>query len=107
MPNGEEVSHSHKNDFKLFYYAFYFSGPQMPRKMADFSLIKTSQGLLAVGGARESPTSPIKRWSEIYKLNCEDDIIDNCQWEETEHNLLVPRADHVTIPLPESYDICT
>ena len=43
---------------------------------------------------------------EIIQLFCQDDIIENCQWQEIEQKLQNPREDHVVIPLPESYDIC-
>ena len=44
---------------------------------------------------------------EIIQLFCQDDIIENCQWQDYEQKLQNPRWDHVAIPLPESYDICT
>ena len=63
----------------------------------------TNQGVFLVGGID-------KNWygrEEIIQLYCQDDIIENCQWQEIEQKLQVPREDHVAIPLPESYDICT
>ena len=47
------------------------------------------------------------RRQEIIQLYCQDDIIENCQWQEYEQQLQNPRRRHVVIPLPESYDICT
>ena len=47
------------------------------------------------------------RYKEIIQLYCQDDIIENCQWQEYEQKLQNPRSSHVVIPLPESYDICT
>ena len=44
---------------------------------------------------------------EIIQLFCQDDIIENCQWQDYEQKLQNPRWAHVVIPLPESYDICT
>ena len=47
------------------------------------------------------------RRQEIIQLYCQDDMIENCQWQEYEQKLQIPRYGHVVIPLPESYDICT
>ena len=44
---------------------------------------------------------------DIIQLYCQDDIIENCQWQEYEQKLKYLRYDHTVIPLPESYDICT
>ena len=44
---------------------------------------------------------------EIIQLYCQDDIIENCLWQEIEQKLQNPREDHVAIPIPESYDMCT
>ena len=63
----------------------------------------TNQGVFVVGGID-------KKWhrrEEIIQLYCQDDIIENCQWQEIEQKLQIPREAHVVIPLPESYDICT
>ena len=46
------------------------------------------------------------RHQEIIQLYCQDDIIENCQWQEYEQQLQNPRGAHVVFPLPESYDIC-
>ena len=68
-----------------------------------FPLLTTNQGVFLIGGRD-------KNWDkreEIIQLYCQDDIIENCQWQEIEQKLQVPREDHVAIPLPETYDICT
>ena len=71
--------------------------------MRYFSLVTTNQGVFLVGGwgGNDGP------YQEIIQLYCQDDIIDNCQWQEYEQKLQNPRYLHVVIPLPESYDICT
>ena len=63
----------------------------------------TNQGVILVGGEDENYESH----QEIIQLYCQDDIIENCQWQEIEQKLQNPRKEHVAIPLPESYDICT
>ena len=63
----------------------------------------TNQGVILVGGEDENYESH----QEIIQLYCQDDIIENCQWQEIEQKLQNPRNEHVAIPLPESYDICT
>ena len=61
----------------------------------------TNQGVILVGGFDNNG------WrEEIIQLYCQDDIIENCQWQEIEQKLQIPRSP-VAIPLPESYDICT
>ena len=63
----------------------------------------TNQGVFVVGGKDKNWV----RRQEIIQLYCQDDIIENCQWQEIEQKLQNPRSRHVVIPLPESYDICT
>ena len=43
---------------------------------------------------------------EIYKLKCLDDKIEKCRWQEMEQKLTEERSSHVSIPIPESYDVC-
>ena len=62
----------------------------------------TNQGVFLIGGLDKYY---VKR-QEILQLYCQDDIIENCQWQEIQQKLQVPRYAHVVIPLPESYDIC-
>ena len=68
-----------------------------------FPLLTTNQGVFLIGGVDKN-----YGWrEEIIQLYCQDDIIENCQWQEIEQKLQNPRSSHVAIPLPESYDICT
>ena len=47
------------------------------------------------------------RISEVLKMVCPKDQIEGCQWQEMEGQKLDNgRHFHVSIPLPESYDIC-
>ena len=63
----------------------------------------TNQGVFLVGGMDKQ----MDERQEIIQLFCQDDIIENCQWQEIEQKLQKAREAHVAIPLPESYDICT
>ena len=65
-------------------------------------MITTNQGVFLVGGLDKDGAR-----EDIIQLYCQDDIIENCQWQEYEQKLQNPRSSHVVIPLPESYDICT
>ena len=69
--------------------------------MIQFSLVKTSQGTYAMGG-RESGGN---HRNEVLQLDCPGDQISSCQWKEV-GNLQFARSGHVSIVLPESYDIC-
>ena len=75
----------------------------MPQELIGFPLVTTNQGVFLVGGQDKNRV----RQQEIIQLNCQDTIIENCQWQEYEQQLQNPREGHVVIPLPESYDICT
>jgi len=76
-------------------------GPKLPRKLETLTLVETSQGTYAMGG-----------WAgwknlrnEVFQLDCPGDQISSCQWKPV-GNLEFARYDHVSIPIPESYDIC-
>ena len=56
----------------------------------------TSQGTYAMGGYRTS---------EVLQLVCPGDQIQSCQLKKV-GNLQFERDDHVSIALPESFDIC-
>ena len=43
--------------------------------------------------------------TEVLQLDCPGDQISSCQWEQV-GNLQIARSWHVSIALPESYDIC-
>ena len=75
----------------------------MPQELIGFPLVTTNQGVFLVGGQDKNRV----RQQEINQLNCQDTIIENCQWQEYEQQLQKPRGGHVVIPLPESYNICT
>ena len=81
----------------------YFAGPKLPKELGYLPLITTNQGVFLVGGREKNRV----RHKEIIQLYCQDDIIENCQWQEIEQKLQKAREAHVAIPLPESYDICT
>ena len=79
-------------------------GPELPVSMKDFSLVSTTQGLLAVGGCDDTYK---RNKDEILKLKCQDDEdLSTCIWEEYSKKLDVARFHHVVIPLPASYEIC-
>merc|ERR1712018_50869 len=75
-------------------------GPRLPKGLFGLTLVETTEGVLAIGG------SDGRSRKEIYKLICPNDQIENCQWQKQEQELEVGRALHVSIPLPESFNIC-
>jgi len=75
-------------------------GPKLPRKLVDLTLVQTTQGTFALGGSDGS-----NRRNEVLQLDCPGDQISSCQWKEV-GNLQFARYLHVSIPIPESYDIC-
>ena len=65
------------------------------------TLVETSQVTYAMGGVG-------KDWNlrtEVLQLDCPGDQIQSCQWKEMSEKLELTRTGHVSIPLPESYDI--
>ena len=73
-------------------------------------LVETNQGVIAVGGSYDRGNTFESRYEsrkEILKLVCPNDQIQNCEWEEMPQKLELGRRDHVVIPLPESYNICS
>ena len=65
-------------------------------------MVETPQGTYALGGSDEEDN----RRSEVLKLDCPGNQIQSCQWQEMPEKLEVGRKDHVSLSLPESYDIC-
>ena len=64
--------------------------------------METSQGTYAMGGVG-------KDWNlrtEVLQLDCPGDQIQSCQWLEMSEKLEYARSSHVSIPIPDSYDIC-
>jgi len=77
-------------------------GPKLPRiRLTNPTLVETTQGTYALGGGDGSNLR-----SEVLKLDCPGDQIKNCHWQEMDDKLEVGRALHVSLSLPESYDIC-
>ena len=78
----------------------------MPRIRTGLALVETSLGILAIGGRGRDGNDFPDYLSEVLKLECQNDQIQSCGWEEMEQKLEVGRGFHVSIPLPESYDVC-
>merc|ERR1711860_450582 len=76
-------------------------GPKLPRGLLYLTLVETTQGTYALGGYDGSNFR-----SEVLKLNCPGNQIQSCQWQEMPEKLEVERGGHVSLSLPESYDIC-
>ena len=75
--------------------------------MHVFSMVSTSKGLLILGGrGRVYRGGELIRHSKILQLDCQDAIIQNCEWNPIAQEMEVARSSHIVIPLPESYDIC-
>jgi len=75
-------------------------GPKLPRRLKDLTLVKTSQGTYAMGGEDKNDRN------EVLQLDCPGDQISSCQWLEMPEKLDFARSGHVSIPLPDSYEIC-
>merc|ERR1711953_1476221 len=75
-------------------------GPKLPRTLAYLTLVQTSQGTYAMGGA-----DGFKYRNEVLQLDCPGDQISSYQWKEV-GNLQFVRSRHVSIPIPESYELC-
>merc|ERR1712062_206808 len=76
-------------------------GPKLPRKLAYLTLVQTSQGTYAMGGWDKDNNDR----NEVFQLDCPGDQISSCLWNQV-GNLQFARAHHVSIALPDSYDIC-
>merc|ERR1711860_80076 len=77
-------------------------GPRLPRGLSYLTLVETSQGAYALGGRDDD----YNERSEVLHLDCPGDQIQRCQWQEMHEKLEVERRWHVSLSLPESYDIC-
>ena len=68
--------------------------------MHGLTLVQTSQGTYAMGGRDEDKNS-----RTVFQLDCPGDQISSCSWKEV-GNLQFARSSHISIALPETYDIC-
>jgi len=75
-------------------------GPKLPRQLSRLTLVQTSRGTYAMGGFDGSNDR-----TEVLQLDCPGDQISSCQWKQV-GKLEFARRSHVSIPIPESYDIC-
>ena len=64
--------------------------------------MQTSQGTYAMGGDDEDDNER----NEVLQLDCPVEQIQSCQWQEMPEKLEFARWRHVSIPIPDSYDIC-
>merc|ERR1711860_203376 len=76
-------------------------GPKLPRGLYGLTLVKSTQGTYALGGFDGSNFR-----AEVLNLDCPGNQIQSCQWQEMPEKLEVDRYQHVSLSLPESYDIC-
>jgi len=86
-------------------------GPKLPSKLYGHTMVETNEGTFVMGGAtliRGVDGSRVfdNMWSKVLQLQCRGNQIRNCQWRKMREGLELPRESHVSIPLPESYDIC-
>ena len=70
--------------------------------MQYLTLVGTTQGTYAMGGWDEDRNER----NEVLQLECRGDQIQSCQWKEMSEKLEFARSRHVSIPLPDSYEIC-
>ena len=68
--------------------------------MTSLTLVGTSQGTYAIGG-----WDGYNHRNEVLQLDCLGDQIQSCQWKQV-GNLQFERSNHVSLALPESFDIC-
>ena len=78
--------------------------------MGAFSLVSTSQGILAVGGndpsSYDRTNSRFNYRKKILQMKCpEDQEVSGCYWDEFSQTMKVGRYGHVVIPLPASYEV--
>merc|ERR1712062_600228 len=69
-------------------------GPKLPRKLVEMTLVQTTQGTYAMGGA-----DGFKYRNEVPQFDYPGDQISSCQWKEV-GNLQFARSSHVSIALP-------
>ena len=62
--------------------------------------METTQGTYALGGFDGSNFR-----AEVLNLDCPGNQIQSCQWQEIPEKLEVRRSSHVSLSLPESYEI--
>merc|ERR1711862_989865 len=77
-------------------------GPKLPRGLHSLTLVQTSQGTYSMGGVGVGDSN---YRNEVLQLDCPGDQISSCQWKPV-GNLEFARYGHVSIPIPEYYDIC-
>jgi len=75
-------------------------GPKLPRGLTGLTLVDAAQGTYALGGYYGNYRT------EVLHLDCPGNQIQSCQWQEMPEKLEVGRSYHVSLSLPESYDIC-
>merc|ERR1712004_519577 len=81
--------------------ATWTEGPKLPRGLWGHTLVESTQGTYALGGYDGSNNR-----SEVFQLDCPGNQIQSCQWQEMPEKLEFGRVHHVSLSLPESYDIC-
>merc|ERR1712062_243 len=77
-------------------------GPKLPRELSFLTIVETSQGTYTLGGRDKY----FYKRNEVLQLDCPGDQISSCQWKEMPEKLEFARDQHVSIPLPDSYEIC-
>merc|ERR1712062_71608 len=75
-------------------------GPKLPEELTGLTVVDTSQGTYALGGYG------YRYGYQVLKLDCPANQIQSCQWQEMPEKLEGGRHYHVSLSLPESYDIC-
>ena len=79
---------------------FFLSGPNLPRPIAQQSMVEYGDSLLSIGGY-DSDSREIL--NSIFSLTCEARI---CFWTELSHQLSNGRASMVTAIVPDSMTNC-
>ena len=76
---------------------FFLSGPNLPKAIADHSMVEYGDSLLLIGGYSYNFLN------SIFSLTCEARI---CVWTELSQQLYVGRVNMVTAIIPDSMTGC-
>jgi len=74
-------------------------GPRLPTGLRLFTMVQTSQGTYVMGGYHRGHRT------DVLQFDCPGDQISSCHWKQV-GNLQFMRNSHVSIAIPESYNIC-
>ena len=80
---------------------FSISGPNLPKRVTEHSMVEYGDSLLLIGGYDDDSYELL---NSIFSLTCESRI---CVWTELSHKLSIGRMDMVTAIIPDSMTNCS